>query len=84
MNCLTCNQMRQSRRCLLNLKSLGKTLTNEEMIRKILLFIPKRKRGPKVIAIEEALDFSTLALDDLIEKFLTHEIHLMNLYFDLF
>jgi len=37
-----------------NLKSLGKTYTNEEMVGKILRCLPKNKRGPKVTAIEEA------------------------------
>ena len=59
-----------------NLKSLGKIYTNEEMVRKILCCLPKNKWGPKVIAIEEAQDLKTLALDDLLGKLLTHEIHL--------
>jgi len=37
-----------------NFKSLGKTYTNEEMVRKILRYLPKNKWGPKVITIEEA------------------------------
>jgi len=32
--------------------------------------------GSKVTAIEEAQNLSTLALDDLLRKLLTHEIHL--------
>ena len=59
-----------------NLKSLGKTYTNEEMVRKILRCLPKSKWGPKVTAIEEAQNLKTLALDDLLGKLLTHEIHL--------
>jgi len=59
-----------------NLKSLGKTYTNEEMVRKILRCLPKNKSGPKVTAIEEAEDLKTLALDDLLGKLPTHEIHL--------
>jgi len=59
-----------------NLKSLGQTYTNEEMVRKILPCLPKNKWGPKVTAIEEAQDLKTLALDDLLGKLLTHEIHL--------
>jgi len=59
-----------------NLKSLGKTYTNEEMVRKILRCLPKNKWGPKVVVIEEAQDLKTLALDDLLGKLLTHEIHL--------
>ena len=37
-----------------NLKSLGKTYTNEEMVRKSLKCLPKSKWGPKVTVIEEA------------------------------
>jgi len=59
-----------------NLKSLGKTYTNEEMVRKTLRCLPKRKWGPKVTVIEEAQDLKTLGLDDLLAKLLTHEIHL--------
>ena len=58
-----------------NLKSLGKTYTNEEMVRKILWCFPKNKWGPKVTAIEEAQNLKKLKLDDLLGKFLTHEIH---------
>ena len=59
-----------------NLKSLGKTYMNEEIVGKILQCIPKNKWGPKVNAIKEAQDLKTLALDDLLGKLLTHEIHL--------
>ena len=59
-----------------NLKSLGKTYTNEDMVRKTLRCLPKNKWGPKVTTIEEAQDLKTLVLDDLLGKFLTHEIHL--------
>ena len=37
-----------------NLKSLGKTYTNEEIVRKILRCLPKNEWGPKVTAIKEA------------------------------
>ena len=59
-----------------NLKSLGKTYTNKEIRRKILRCLPKSKWGLKVTAIEEGQDLKTLALDDLLRKLLTHEIHL--------
>jgi len=59
-----------------NLKSLGKTYTNEEMVRKILRCLPKSEWGAKVTAIEEAQDLKTLGLDDLLGKLFTHEIHL--------
>ena len=59
-----------------NLKSFGKTFTNEEMVRKILRSLPKNKWGPKVTTIEEAQNLKTLALDSLLGKLLTQEIHL--------
>jgi len=59
-----------------NLKSLDKTYTNEELVRKILECLSKNKWGPKVTAIEEAQNLKTLALNDLLEKLLTHKIHL--------
>jgi len=55
---------------------LGKTYTNEEMVRKILQCLPNNKWDPNVTAIKEVQDLKTLALDDLIRKLLTHEIHL--------
>ena len=35
---------------------VGKTYSNEEMVRKIFQCLPKNKWGPKVTAIEEAQD----------------------------
>ena len=58
-----------------NLKSLGKTYTNEELVWKILRCLPKKKWGPKVTAIEEAQNLKTLALDDVLGKLLMYEIH---------
>ena len=43
------------------------------MVRKILRYLPKNKWGPKVTAIQ---NLKTLALDYLLGKLLTHEIHL--------
>jgi len=59
-----------------NLKSLGKTYTNEEMVRKVLICLPRSKWEPEVKTIEEAQDLKTFKLDDLAGKLLTHEIHL--------
>jgi len=59
-----------------NLKSLGKTYTNEEMVRKILCCLHKKRSSPKVTAIEESQNLKTLALDHLLGKLLTHEIYL--------
>ena len=47
------------------LKSLGKTFTTEELLRKILRFLP-RSWEAKVTAIQEAKDLKTLSLDELI------------------
>ena len=57
-----------------NLDSLGKSFTNVEKVRKILRCLPKEKWGPKVTAIEEAQDLTTLPLDDLLGKLITHEM----------
>ena len=62
-----------------NLDSLGKTFSSEEKVRKILRSLPKSKWEPKTTTIEEAQDLSTLQLDDLQGKLLTHEIQ-MNEY----
>ena len=56
-----------------NLKSLGKTNSNEEMVRKIFRRLPKDKWDP---AIEEVQDLKKLELDDLLRKLLTYEIYL--------
>ena len=53
-----------------NLKSLGKTNTNDEMVRKMSQCLPRRKWGHKVMTTEEA-HLKTLKLDNLIEKLLT-------------
>ena len=57
-----------------NLDSLGKVFTNEEKVRKMLRSLPKGKWGPKVTAVEEAQNLSTLPLDDLLGKLITHEM----------
>jgi len=55
------------------LKSLGKTFTTEELVRKILRFLP-RSWEAKVIAIQEAKDLKTLSLDELIGNLQTYEL----------
>jgi len=59
-----------------NLESLAKTYSNKEMVRNVLRCLPKNKWGPKVTTIEEPQGLKHLALDDLLRKLLTHEIHL--------
>jgi len=50
------------------LKSLGKTFTTEELVRKILRFLPRTWEA-KVTAIQEAKDLKTISLDELIGNF---------------
>jgi len=59
-----------------NLRSLGKTYSNETTVRKIPRCLLRNKWGPKATTIEEAQDLKKLELDDLLAKILTHEIHL--------
>ncbi|GAV76648.1 LOW QUALITY PROTEIN: zf-CCHC domain-containing protein/UBN2 domain-containing protein, partial [Cephalotus follicularis] len=49
-----------------SLKNLGKSYSNQELVRKILRCLPKIWT-PKVTAIEEAKDLSTLPLKQLLE-----------------
>ena len=58
-----------------SLKNLSKTYTNEEMIEKLLRSLPKPWQ-PKVIAIREAKELSTLSLEQLLGSFITHKIEL--------
>ena len=78
MSCSKCNPKMFTRFTDItnNLKSLGKTYTNEEMVRKILRCLPKNKWVPRVTAIEEVQNLKKLSLNDLLRKLLTHEIHL--------
>ena len=55
------------------LKSLGKTFTTEELVRKILRFLP-RSWEAKVTAIQEAKDLKVLSLDELIGNLQTYEL----------
>jgi len=47
------------------LKSFGKSFTTEELVRKILRFLP-RSWEAKVTAIQEAKDMKTITLDELV------------------
>jgi len=55
------------------LKSLGKTFSTEELVRKILRFLP-RSWEAKVTAIQGAKDFKTLSLDELIGNLQTYAL----------
>ncbi|GAV73117.1 UBN2 domain-containing protein, partial [Cephalotus follicularis] len=57
------------------LKGLGKVYTNHELVNKILKCLLKTWE-PKVTAIEEAKDLSTLPLDDLLGSLMTHELRM--------
>jgi len=54
------------------LKFLGKSFTTEELVRKILRFLPHSWEA-KVTAIQEAKDMKTITLDELIDNLQTYE-----------
>jgi len=54
------------------LKSLGKSFTTEELVRKILRFLPRTWEA-KVTAIQEAKDMKAITLDELIGNLQTYE-----------
>ncbi|GAV59474.1 LOW QUALITY PROTEIN: UBN2 domain-containing protein, partial [Cephalotus follicularis] len=60
-----------------SLKNLGKSYPNQELVRKILRCLP-RSWTPKVTAIEEAKDVSTLSLEQLLGSLMTHETKMKN------
>ncbi|GAV62778.1 zf-CCHC domain-containing protein/UBN2 domain-containing protein, partial [Cephalotus follicularis] len=60
-----------------SLKNLGKSYSNQELVRKILRCLPK-SWTPKVTAIEEAKDLSTLPLEQLLGSLMTHEATMKN------
>ena len=55
------------------LKSLGKPFTTEELVRKILRFLPHSWEA-KVMAIQESKDIKKITLDELIENLQTYEL----------
>ncbi|GAV60231.1 zf-CCHC domain-containing protein/UBN2 domain-containing protein [Cephalotus follicularis] len=60
-----------------SLKNLGKSYPNQELVRKILRCLPK-SWTPKVTAIEEAKDLSTLPLEQLLGSLMMHETTMKN------
>ncbi|GAV57181.1 zf-CCHC domain-containing protein/UBN2 domain-containing protein, partial [Cephalotus follicularis] len=60
-----------------SLKNLGKSYSNQELVRKILRCLPK-SWTPKVTAIEEPKDLSTLPLEQLLGSLMTHETTMKN------
>ncbi|XP_074289477.1 uncharacterized protein LOC141614630 [Silene latifolia] len=59
-----------------DLKSLGRNLESEDMVRKILRSLTETWQ-PKVTAIEEAKNLSTLTLNELMGSLMAHELTLM-------
>ncbi|GAV65386.1 UBN2 domain-containing protein, partial [Cephalotus follicularis] len=57
------------------LKGLGKVYTNHELVSKILRCLPKSWE-PKVTAIEESKDLSTLPLENFLGSLMTHELRM--------
>ncbi|GAV59331.1 UBN2 domain-containing protein, partial [Cephalotus follicularis] len=57
------------------LKGLGKVYTNHELVGKILRCLPKSWE-PKVMAIEEVKDLSTLPLEDLLGSLMRHQLRM--------
>ena len=55
------------------LKSLGKSFTNEELVRKILRFLPQSWEA-KVTAIQEAKEMNKISLDELIGNLQAYEL----------
>ena len=55
------------------LKSLGRTYTNSDVVRKILRSLPRTWEA-KVTAIQEAKDLNTLSLEELLGSLMTHEL----------
>ncbi|GAV89852.1 UBN2 domain-containing protein, partial [Cephalotus follicularis] len=60
-----------------SLKNLGKSYPNQELVRKILMCLPK-SWTPKVTAIEEAKDLSILSLEQLLGSLMTHKTTMKN------
>lgn len=59
------------------LKSLGKSDSNSELVRKILRSLP-RSGEAKVTAIQEAKDLTRLPLEELLGSLMTHELTMKN------
>ncbi|GAV72232.1 LOW QUALITY PROTEIN: zf-CCHC domain-containing protein/UBN2 domain-containing protein, partial [Cephalotus follicularis] len=60
-----------------SLKKLGKSYSNQELVRKISRCLPKTWT-PNVMVIEEAKDLSTLSLEHLLGSLMTHETMMKN------
>ncbi|XP_057999301.1 uncharacterized protein LOC131178357 [Hevea brasiliensis] len=63
------------------IKSLGKTFTNKELIKKILRSLPKEWL-PKVTSHKDSKDLSKVQLDELLENFIDYEMTLKKEQFE--
>jgi gag-polypeptide of LTR copia-type/Zinc knuckle len=59
------------------LDSLGRSIENEEQVRKILRILPKSWM-PLVTALKESKDFTKFSLEELIGSLMTHEIEVQS------
>lgn len=59
------------------LKSLGKSYTNGELVRKILRSLPNEWEA-KVTAIQEAKDLTKLGIEELLGSLMAHELSMMD------
>ena len=59
------------------LKSLGKSYTNDELVRKILRSLPYEWEA-KVIAIQEAKDLTKLGIEELLGSLMAYELSMMD------
>ena len=55
---------------------LGKVISTEEWVEKVLRVLPKSKLDVKVTAIREAKDLTKMCLDELFDNLKTYEIQL--------
>ncbi|GAV65727.1 UBN2 domain-containing protein, partial [Cephalotus follicularis] len=60
-----------------SLKNLGKSYPNQELVMMFLRCLPK-SWTPNVTAIGEAMDFTTLPLEQLLGSLITHETTMKN------
>nr|ABH08430.1 putative integrase [Beta vulgaris] len=58
------------------LASLGKFISSEEQVRKVLRSLPKDRWMTKVTALQETKDFTKFNLEQLAGSLMTHELHL--------
>mgnify|MGYP003703435101 CR=1 FL=1 len=58
------------------LKSLGKSYTNGELVRKILKCLPNEWEA-KVTAIQEAKDLTKLGFEEILGSLMPHELSMM-------